>query len=362
MAGQDRTEKATPKRQSEARSRGQVARSQDLSSIVGLMAGFAVLAIDGPHILAQLEAIFSRGLAQSGNTRLATSEGIGSLTLWGITSFAKVLGPVVVAVAIAGLLANVAQVRLKLSLTPLKPNFKRMNPTAGMKRIFGTQGLVELGKAMVKLTVVGGLAFLSVWPKLHTMGALVGLPPSALLSEIGGLVVSIVIRIGGLLLLLAFADYAWQRHRMAKQLRMTKQEVKQEARQADVAPEVRGAIRKRQYQMARRRMLAEVPTADVVVVNPTHYAAALRYDGSTPAPELVAKGVDHVAAAIRAAAKEHGVPIVSNPPLARTIYAQVELGAQIPEDLFTAVAEVLAYVYRIAGRKRRSERRQITTR
>src|SRR4051794_24780000 len=271
MAGHDRTEKATPKRQGEARSRGQVARSQDLSSIVGLMAGFAVLAIDGPHILAQLEAIFSRGLAQSGNTGLATSEGIGPLTLWGITSFAKVLAPVVVAVAIAGVLANVAQVRLKLSLTPLKPNFKRMNPASGMKRIFGVQGLVELGKALIKLTVVGGLAFLSVWPKLHTMGALVGLPPAALLSAIGGLVVSIVIRIGGLLLLLAFADFAWQRHRMAKQLRMTKQEVKQEARQADVAPQGRGAIRKRQYQMARPRMLAEGPTADVGVVNPTHY-------------------------------------------------------------------------------------------
>jgi flagellar biosynthetic protein FlhB len=361
MAG-DRTEKATPKRQSEARAKGQVARSQDLSSMVGLLAGFAVLAIDGPHILSQLEAIFSRGLAQSGDTRLATSEGLGALTLWGMTSFAKVLAPVVCAVAIAGLLANVAQVRLKLTLTPLKPNFKRMSPVSGFKRIFGVQGLVELGKALIKLTVVGGLAFLSVWPKLHTMGALVGLPPAELLSQIGGLVVSIVIRVGGLLLILAFADYAWQRHRLAKQLKMTKQETKQEARQADVAPEVRSAIRRKQYQQARRRMLAEVPTADVVVVNPTHYAAALRYDGTTPAPELVAKGVDHIAAAIRAAAKEHGVPIVSNPPLARQIYAQVDLGAQIPEDLFTAVAEVLAYVYRIAGRKRRSERRQIATR
>lgn len=362
MAGQDKTEKATPKRQGEARSKGQVARSQDLNSVVALLAGFAVLALDGPHLLTQLEAIVSRGLAQSGDTKLATTDGLGSLTLWGMSSFAKVLAPVVIAVAIAGVLTNVAQVRLKLSLTPLKPNFGKLNPISGTKRLFGTSGLVELGKALLKLMIVGGLAFLSVWPKLHTMGALVGLPPTALLSEIGGLVVSIVIRVGGLLLVLAFGDYAWQRHRMAKQLRMTKQEVKQEHRQADVAPEVRSALRKKQYQQARRRMLADVPTADFVVVNPTHYAAALRYDGSTPAPELVAKGVDHVAAAIRAAAKEHGVPIVSNPPLARTIYAQVEIGAQIPEDLFTAVAEVLAYVYRIAGRKRRSERRQLTRR
>ncbi len=353
MASSDKTEKATPKRLGEARSRGQIAKSQDLNSMVGLMAGFAVLAIDGPHILSQLEAIFRRGLAQSGNTHLATSEGIASVTLWGMTSFAKVLAPVVLAVCIAGVLANVAQVRLHLSLKPMKPNFSKLNPVSGMKRLFGMNGLVEFVKAMIKLVIVGGVAFLSVWPKLHTMGALVGLPPAALLSVLGGLIVSIVIRVGGMLLVLAFADYAYQRHKLEKQLRMTKQEVKQESRQADLAPEVRSALRKRQYQLARKRMMAEVPTADVIVVNPTHYAAALRYDGSTPAPELVAKGVDHVAAAIRALAKEHGVPIVSNPPLARTIYAQVEIGAQIPEDLFTAVAEVLAYVYRIAGRKRR---------
>jgi flagellar biosynthetic protein FlhB len=353
MAASDKTEQATPKRQSEARAKGQVARSHDLNSIVGLLAAFAVLAIDGPHIVTQLEAVLTRGLAQSGDTQLATSEGVGSLTLWGMTSFAKVIAPVMFAAAVAGVLANVAQVRLKLSLTPLQPNFKRLNPVSGMKRLFGTTGLVELAKAIAKLLIVGGMAFMTVWPQLDTMGALVGLPPALLLSKLGGVVVSIVIRVGGLLLVLGFADYAWQRHKLAKSLKMTKQEVKQESRQADVAPEVRSALRKRQYQLARRRMLAEVPSADVVVVNPTHYAAALRYDGKTPAPELVAKGADHIAAAIRAAAKEHGVPIVSNPPLARTLYAQVELGAQIPEDLFTAVAEVLAYVYRIAGRKRR---------
>ena len=158
--------------------------------------------------------------------------------------------------------------------------------------------------------------------------------------------------------MLAIADLLWQRRKIDKSLRMTKEEVKQEARQADLAPEVRGAIRRKQFQLARRRMLAEVPTADVVVVNPTHYAAALRYDGTKPAPELVAKGVDHVAAAIRAAAEEYGVPIVTDPPLARTLYRQVELGAQIPDELFAGVAQVLAYVYRVAGRRRHAARRR----
>src|SRR5581483_2890138 len=350
--GHDRTEQATPKRRSEARAKGQVARSQDLSSTAGLLAGFLALAIDGPHLIARLEAIVSRGLAQAGDPKLATAAGLGSLSGWAMTSFGEAVAPVVLSAAFAGLAANVAQVRFRPTLTPLQPSFKKLNPAAGLKRLFGTSGLVETGKALAKLIVVGGAAFLTVWPQLSRFGALTGLPPAALLGQIGGGVRGIVERVGSLLLLLAFADWFWQRHKLSKSLRMSKEEVKQEARQTDLAPEVRSALRRKQFELARRRMIAAVPTADVVVVNPTHFAAALRYDGSLPAPELVAKGVDHVALAIRAAAKEHGVPVVSNPPLARTLYRTVELGAQIPEDLFASVAEVLAYVYRVAGRRR----------
>ncbi len=360
MAGErdGRTEKATPKRKGEARKKGQVARSQELNSTAGLAAGFAALVIGGPHMLSQLEAVVSRGLAQAGNPQLATAAGMGSLVSWGIGAFAKAIAPVVLAAGLAGLLANVAQVRLNLTLTPFKPTFSKLNPVSGLKRVFGPSGAVEAGKALIKLAVVGGMAFLTVWPRLPRLGALVGIPPADLLSEVGGQVVSIVVRVGGLLFVLAVADYLWARHKIDKGLRMTKEEVKQESRQADIAPEVRGAIRRKQFQLARRRMLAEVPTADVVVVNPTHFAVALRYDGTKPAPELVAKGVDHVAAAIRAAAEEYGVPIVSNPPLARTLYRQVELGAEIPEELYAGVAEVLAYVYRVAGRRRHAARRR----
>jgi flagellar biosynthesis protein FlhB len=153
---------------------------------------------------------------------------------------------------------------------------------------------------------------------------------------------------------IAAADWAWQRRRHKTGMKMTKEEVRQEAKQADVPPEVKRKMKARQFELSRSRMLAEVLTADVVVVNPTHYAAALRYDGSTAAPQLVAKGVDHLAAAIREKAREARVPIVANPPLARTLYAEVELNAQIPEGLFTAVAEVLAFVFRTAGRRRRT--------
>jgi flagellar biosynthesis protein FlhB len=350
----DKTEKATPKRRSEARAKGQVARSHDLSSTAGLLAGFAALAIGGPHMLSQLESTVTQGLAQAGDTRLATAGGLASLTAWGLRSFAAAVAPVIIAAALAGLLANLAQVRFKFSLSPLKPNFTRLNPGSGLKRLLGPTGLVETGKALAKLLVVGGVAFVTVWPKLPSLGSLAGIPPSSLLSQLGGQVISIVTRVGAMLFLLALFDWWWQRHKLDKSLRMSKAEIKQEARQSDLAPELRGAIKRKQLLLARSRMLADVPTADVVVVNPTHFAVALRYDGTKPAPELVAKGVDHIAAAIRAAAEEHGVPIVSDPPLARTVYRQVELGQMIPEELFAAVAQVLAYVYRIAGRRARA--------
>lgn len=183
------------------------------------------------------------------------------------------------------------------------------------------------------------------------LALLTGATPAQTLSAIGHETRSVALRVVPLLILLALADLIWQKRRLERSLRMTKEEVKQESRQTDIAPEVRRAIRRRQFMQARRRMLADVATADVVVVNPTHVAVALRYDVSKPAPEVVAKGADHVAAAIRSAAEEHAVPIVRDAPLARGLYRDVELGAQIPEQFFLAVAEILAFVYRTAARR-----------
>jgi flagellar biosynthetic protein FlhB len=181
-----------------------------------------------------------------------------------------------------------------------------------------------------------------------------GLPPGALMMMLAGMIGRIALYVCLAFAVIAAADYAFQRRRHEKQLRMTRDEVKQEQRQSDVAPEVRGAIRRRQFQQARKRMIADVATADVVITNPTHFAVALRYDGSKPAPELIAKGVDLVAAAIREEAEKHGVTVLSNPPLARALHREVELGQMIPESFFQAVAEVLAFVYRTAGRRRRA--------
>jgi flagellar biosynthetic protein FlhB len=350
-----RTEKATAKRRAEARKRGQVARSSDLNSAIGVLAVFSVLAFSAPKLLGEFESMLSHGLGQSGNWNEVTTVGIWPLMLTALESFAKIVLPILGVALAAGLVANVAQVRLKWSMEALKPRFSHLNPKSGFKRLFGTSGLVETGKALVKLAAIGGVAFAAVWSELPHLGSLVGIPPQELLTQIGHRIQSIAFEVIAVLLLLSVVDLFWQRHKIEKSLMMTKEEVKQEARQTDIAPEVRGAIRKRQFQQFRRRMMAQVPTADVVIVNPTHYAVALRYDPALPAPQLVAKGVDHVAAAIRRLAEENGVPLVSNPPLARTLYRDVELDAMIPEALFVAVAHVLAYVFRTARGRRRDQ-------
>jgi flagellar biosynthetic protein FlhB len=352
MSGENRSEKPTPKRRGEARKRGQVAKSPEINSAAVLLATVTALVLFGPYLLRKLEEIVRVGIQQAGDPRLASEAGLAGLTSWGLRSIAIVSAPIVAAALVAGVLANVAQVRLRFTPLALKPKFSKLNPMPGLKRMAGKDGWVEAAKASIKTLVVGAVAFFSVWPRMAALGGLTGLPPDSLVHELAFAIRDLAIRVAAAFALIAIADYAWQRRRHENQLKMTKEEVKQEMRQSDVSPEVKRAIKRRQFEAARRRMLAAVPTADVVVVNPTHFAVALRYDGSTSAPEVVAKGADLVAAAIRRVADEHEVPIVHNAPLARSLYREVELGQQIPEEFFQAVAEVLAFVYRAAGRRR----------
>jgi flagellar biosynthetic protein FlhB len=357
VAGDNRTEKATPKRRDEARKKGQVARSVDLNGSVVLLAAVATLALTGPALLGRLKEVVASGLARSGSPDLATAEAIGALAKWVGIAMLQTVGPVAGVAALAAFLANVAQVRLKLTPKAAAPSMRGINPMQGFKRVFGPQGLFEGTKAIVKTAVIGVVAFLAVWPSIPELGTLVGLPPGALLHKLAGEILAIALRVGGTFLIVAIVDYIWQRRRHERSLRMTKDEVRREARQQDLSPEVRGAMRRRQREQARKRMLADVPTADVVVTNPTHYAVALRYDGTSPAPQVVAKGADLVAAAIRRVAQENEVPILHNAPLARALHAQVEIGHMIPEEFYAAVAEVLAFVYRTAGKARRRRQR-----
>jgi flagellar biosynthetic protein FlhB len=353
MSG-DKTEKASPKRREEARKKGQVARSTEISTAGALAAAFAALTVVGPRLVSGFEQVLREGLQQAWNPASAQDAGLASIAQWGIRAFWTLTAPIALAVLVATLVLGAAQTRMRVAPAALKPSLRKLNPLTGLKRIFGPQGLVEAMKGILKTGVVGLVAFFALWPELPRLGAMVGLPAGEILAVTAHMISHIALRAVIAFSVIAAADYLWQRRRLDKELRMSKDEVKRETRQADVAPEVRAAVKKRQFELARRRMLADVPTADVVVTNPTHFAVALRYDGRTPAPEVVARGADHVAAAIRAVAEENGVPIVENPPLARALFRDVDVGAQIPEAFFQAVAEVLAFVYRTSGRRRKA--------
>ena len=319
-----------------------------------LLGSTAALMVLGPPMVRKLQEILREGITRGGTPDAASAAGIADLTMWTVRSVALAGGPLILAIAGIALLANVAQVGIRLTPVAMKPSFSKINPMQGLKRMFGKNAAVETLKAALKTVVIGGAAYFALRPRVEELAALTGASPTELFQVLVLAIRDLALRVGGALVVLAAADWAWQRRTHNQQMRMTKEEVRQEFKQQDLPPEVKSQQRKRQMEMSRSRMLAEVLTADVVVVNPTHYAAALRYDGSTAAPQLVAKGVDHLAAAIRERAKEAKVPIVANPPLARTLYAEVELNAQIPDGLFTAVAEVLAFVYRTAGRRRRT--------
>jgi flagellar biosynthetic protein FlhB len=349
--GGDKTEKATPKRREEARKKGQHAKSQDLNGAFVLVGGLIALTAWGPHVMENLGATMRSTIAMMGNPKAVTGSMLGQLAVDGGKTIASTVGPIAFACMGAGVLANVVQVRPQLSGAGLKPDPKKLNPLTGAKNLFGPNVLFEGAKNISKVLVVGLITAFAVLPKLQELGALVGMAPGDFVSKAADMVLGIAQRAAAAYLVLALIDFAYQRYRHEKSMKMDKQEVKEEQKQYTSPPEVRQAMRRRQMQAAKARMMAAVPEADVVVTNPTHYAVALRYDSEKLAPEVVAKGKDLVAAQIRKIARENDVPVVPDPPLARSLHAAVEVGHQIPEELYQAVAQLLAFVYRVARRK-----------
>jgi flagellar biosynthesis protein FlhB len=347
----DKTEKPTPKRRSEARKQGQVARSMDLNGAIVLLASLMVLSAMAPKMMENLKQMMRSTLLLIQTPDVVTKDGLGPIVADNTMVMVRVIAPIAAVCMAAGLVVNVAQVKWSPSAKPLKPNFKKINPFTNAKQTFGPQMYFEGGKTILKVGAVGGIAALALFPKLDELAALVGMAPADLLPHLGHLILGIAQRAGAAYLLIAFIDYGWQKWRHEKQLKMSKQEIKEEAKAQDSPQEVKAALRRKQMEQARKRMMDDVPTADVVVTNPTHYAVALRYDGEKLAPEVVAKGKDLIAFQIRKIAEEHGVPVIADPPLARGLHKAVEVGHQIPEEFFQAVAQLLAFVYRVAGRK-----------
>jgi flagellar biosynthetic protein FlhB len=353
MAREERTEKATPKHRKRARDKGQVARSPDLGGSLVLIAGLLALSVMGPRIVSAGASTLREMLDDIAHPTHATSAaGLNDLMHSALSTIALAVAPVAATCMLAGLLGGVAQVGFRPSAHSLKPDFRRINPASGLRNLVGPNAVFEAIKAIAKVAVVGLVAGFALLPGLTTLAAKVGMPPGALGALLGERALSIAQHAAFAYLAIGVLDYIWRRRRHERQLKMTKQQVKDETRQYGISAEVRTAQRRRRMQAARARMMAAVPTADVVVTNPTHYAVALLYDGSRTAPQVVAKGKELIAAQIKRVAEENDVPIVADPPLARALHSSTEVGQMIPQELYAAVAQVLAFVYRLAGRRR----------
>jgi flagellar biosynthetic protein FlhB len=351
MAG-EKTEKATPKKRREAREKGQVARSSDLQGAVVLMVGVVALGYAGPGLVQRMGDVMRGAILQTQDPGIVSKQGIGVLMSAAGQAALLAVAPIALACVLAGVAASVGMVGFKPSGKALKPDFRRMNPVTGAKNIFGPNAIVETAKSLAKVGVVAAIVAIALLPRLPEFGGMVGISPTDFGSILATDMGSLVKRAAFAYLFIGIADFAWQKRRTEKSMKMDKQEVRDEAKNQDLPAEVRGMIRRRQMEASRKRMMADVPTADVVVTNPTHYSVALRYDPSRgDAPEVVAKGKGIVALRIRELAAEHGVPVIPDPPLARGLYGSVEIGHLIPEEFFGAVAAVLAFVYRTAARR-----------
>ena len=353
MAHEDRTEKPTAKRRRDARRKGQVAKSSDLGGAGVLIAGVLALGAFAPAIGGSMAGSMRDTFALIAKPGTVTSAaGLSGLFQSMLSTLLTTVAPIAGVCLGVGVLMNVVQVGFRPSFTALKPDIKRVNPVTGFKNVFGPRIFFESGKSLAKVAVVGAVVAMALIPDITNLGASVGTTPGTLAGMMSSGALGVAERAAIAYLLIGIVDFIWQRRRHEKSLKMTKQEIKEEHKSHNLPPEVRAALRRRQMQAARARMMAAVPKADVVVTNPTHFAVALSYDGTNPAPIVVAKGQDHIALQIREIAKEHDVPIVPDPPLARQLHKTVELGQMIPAELYAAVAQVLAFVYRMAARKR----------
>lgn len=344
---QERNEKPTAKRLEKARQEGQVPRSPELSAAAVLLAGAGSLHFLGGSIGAALFDIMKSGLSLSPATALdpgiALSTASAEMLRAGIAC-----APLLALTLVAALASQLALGGWNLSLEALGPNFTRLDPIAGFGRFFSTRGVVELAKAFAKFLIVGGIAVAVLHKQSGQLLALGAAPLHEAIAQAANLSSNALLSVSGGLVLIAAVDVPWQLYQYSQKLSMSREEIRQEMKESEGSPEVRTRIRRVQREMVRRRMMQEVPKADVVVVNPTHFAVALRYDeGRMRAPFVVAKGTDLIAARIREIATEHAVPIFEAPPLARALYHNVELGSEIPATLYVAVAQVLTYIYQL---------------
>ncbi len=348
--GQNKTEKATPKRRRELREKGQVARSKEIPSVAIILMGTVTLYFSAGYMYQQNAALLHLLL---GNSKSFIDPGILNHRLFikvATISF-SMIAPVAFAVFVAAIISNYVQVRGLFTLTPLKPDLSKINPLNGFKQFFSLRSLAELLKSLLKLGIVTYIAYRVVRSEERNLVPLFETDLRSILIYICMVSFKIFYKTAGVMLVLAILDYYYQRWQFEKDQMMTKEEVKEERKQVEGNPLVKARIRSIQISMARKRMMAAVPEADVIITNPTRIAVALKYEkNEMEAPKVVAKGMRRVAEKIREIGKAHGIPVVEDKPLAQTLYKEVNIDATIPVELYQAVAKILAYVYKLKNK------------
>ncbi|KYG89522.1 flagellar biosynthesis protein FlhB [Metasolibacillus sp. FSL H7-0170] len=344
----EKTEKATPKKRQDARKKGQVLKSQDVTAAFLLLITFAFLFIAAPFMFSGLIDFLNQAFGRNLLIDTMTVDTVMEMYFESLKEMAMLVLPIMVVAMVAGIGANYFQFGLLFTTETLKLDLKKMDPIKGIKKIISTRAIINLIKSLLKVAFIGTVTTTIIWMNLENVLSLAFKSPWEILGTVAYLTGIMGLAAALMLILIAILDYFYEKYEYEKQLKMSKQDIKDEYKNSEGDPLIKSKIKQRQREMAMRRMMQEIPSADVVITNPTHYAIALKYDeNSMDAPRVIAKGTDFVAQKIKMIAKEHDVIMVENRPLARAMYDQVEIGDAVPEEFFKAVAEILAYVYRI---------------
>ena len=351
-SGQDKTEAATPRRRSEARQQGNIPKSQDLNAAVMLLASIIGLQFFGQDVFQAMRSSMLTLLSGAHTSNPTRADDLAALGGYSMRAMVGMTAPLLLAITGVGLAVCVGQVGFVITGKPLVPSFKKMNPIKGIQQLLNLRASVRLLQSIGKFLLIGLVATVVVVYDMQQIMHLAELGAMPAFALSAAMVFRLAIILSALLIVLAVADYAYQKWQHGEDLKMTKEEVKQEMKNMDGDPLVKQRRARVARQLAMQRTAQAVPTADVIVTNPTHYAIALKYDNtSMQAPKVVAKGADFMAMQIRQIAAVHGIPLVERKPLARALYANVEVGQEIPQEHYTAVAEIIAYVYRLGGKK-----------
>lgn len=351
LFAQEKTEKATPKKRQDARKKGQVAKSQEINSAFILLCIFTVLKFYLPFMLTEIQK-FTIKIFNYMNAPHFTQQEAYNMFLDVLFVTAKLTVPIMLVALLVGITSSYLQVGFLLTVDPLKIKIDKLNPIKGLKRIFSKRSIVELVKSIVKIILVGSVTYLTIKSHINIFPKLIDTDIYSTLFFLGDIIYKIAWRVALALIILAVFDLVYQKWEHEQSIKMSKHDVKEEYKQTEGNPQIKGKIKEKQRQMAMSRMMQDVPKADVIITNPTHLAIAIQYEEGMTAPKVIAKGKDKIAENIKKIAIQNQIPTVENKPLAQALYRTVEIGDLVPQELYQAVAEVLAFIYQLSSNKR----------